>query len=199
VTVHHVVSDGWSIGVFARELAALYEAFAAGRPSPLPELAVQYADYALWQRDWLQGEVLARQLAYWKEHLRGAPTLLELPSDRPRPPVQSFRGEHLSFTLPRELTERLKELSRRQGTTLFMTLMAAFKVLLVRYSGQEQLVVSTGVANRDRIETEELIGCLINILLLRTDLAGNPPFREVLARVRAAALGAYAHSDLPFE
>jgi surfactin family lipopeptide synthetase A len=199
VTMHHVVSDGWSVGVFARELAALYEAFAAGRPSPLPELPVQYADYTVWQRDLLRGEILEQQLAYWKERLRGAPTLLELPSDRPRPPVQSFRGEHLTFALPRDLTERLEELSRREGATLFMTLMAAFKILLVRYSGQEQLVVSTGVANRDRLETEPLIGCLINILLLRTDLAGNPPFREVLARVREAALGAYAHPDLPFE
>jgi amino acid adenylation domain-containing protein/FkbM family methyltransferase len=199
VTVHHIASDGWSVGVFNRELEALYEAFAAERPSPLPEPPIQYADYALWQRQWLQGHILETQLAYWKRQLHGVPTLLELPADRPRPAVQSFRGAHQSFVLPADLAQQLKALTQAEGVSLFMTLLAAFEALLYRYCGQEQMIVSTGVANRDRRETEPLIGCLINILLLRADLRGNPTFRELLGRVRETALGAFAHQDLPFE
>jgi amino acid adenylation domain-containing protein/FkbM family methyltransferase len=199
VTVHHIASDGWSVGVFNRELEALYDAFAADRPSPLPEPRIQYADYALWQRQWLHGEILETQLAYWKQQLQGVPTLLELPADRPRPAVQSFRGAHQTFVLPADLSQQLKALTQAEGVSLFMTLMAAFEALLHRYCGQEQMIVSTGVANRDRRETEPLIGCLINILLLRADLRGNPTFRELLGRVRQTTLGAFAHQDLPFE
>src|SRR5262249_34572852 len=154
---------------------------------------IQYADYAIWQRSWLQGEVLGNELSYWRKQLHGAPSLLDLPTDRPRPPVQSFRGACRSFALSGDLSQKLKPLSQRDGATLFMTLMATLQTLLCRYSGQEDFIVSTGIANRDRKETEPLIGCLINILLLRADLSGNPAFRELLERVRSAALGAYAH------
>src|SRR5262249_4685313 len=199
ITMHHIVSDGWSVAIFNRELAVLYEANLAAKKAELRELPIQYADYAVWQRNWLAGPVLDKQLDYWKKQLEGVPTLLELPSDRPRPPVQSFRGAHLSFALPKALSEKLKELSQKEGATLFMTLMAAFQTLMHRDSGQEQLIVSTGVANRNRLETEPLIGCLINILLLRADFAGNPSFQELLQQVRETALAAYAHQDLPFE
>ncbi len=199
VTMHHIISDAWSLAVFRRELEALYRAKVQGQPSPLAPLKIQYADFAIWQREWLQGEVLTRQLDYWKTHLEGVPTLLEIPADRPRPPVQTFRGARKAINLPRELSERLKALGRQEGTTLFMTLMAAFQVLLGRYSGQERFIVSTGVANRNRPETEPLMGCLINILLLKADLSGNPAFKELLHRVRECALGAYANQDLPFE
>ncbi|MCW3054852.1 MAG: Non-ribosomal peptide synthetase component, partial [Chthonomonadales bacterium] len=201
VNVHHIIADGWSLGVFNQELSALYAATLAGQPSPLPELPIQYADYSLWQRTELErhGEALEKQLAYWKQQIEGVPTLLELPLDHPRPPVQTFRGAHQSFALSQELTERLKALCRQEGVTLFMTLMAAFQALLARYSGQERFFVSTGVANRNRKETEDLIGCFINILLLRADVTDNPSFRELLTRVRETALGAYANQDLPFE
>jgi FkbM family methyltransferase len=199
LTMHHVVSDGWSMGVLVREVAALYEAFAAGRPSPLAELPVQYADYAAWQREWLQGEVLEEQLAYWKEQLAGAPPVLELPTDRPRPAVKSSRGAAHRFGLQPGALERLKGLSRQENVTLFMTLLAAWQILLHRYSGQEEVVTGTPVANRTRPETQGLIGCFVNTLALRTSLAGNPTFRELLKRVRRTTLGAYAHQDLPFE
>lgn len=198
-TVHHIVFDGWSIGVFARELSLFYDAFTRSLPSPLPALPIQYVDYAAWQRTRIEGELRERQLAYWRQQLEGAPRLLELPSDHPRPPIQNFRGAHKSFRLSEELSIGLRALSRAEGTTLFMTLMAAFQALMFRYTGQEEVVVSTGVANRDRRETEPLIGCLINILLFRTSFAGNPSFREVLRRVRDVALGAFANQDLPFE
>jgi amino acid adenylation domain-containing protein len=199
MTMHHVVSDGWSVGVLQRELAALYGAYAAGRPSPLPELAVQVADVALWQRAWLSGEVLAAQLAYWTEQLRGAPAALELPTDRPRPVAQSYQGATHSFTLPRTLSAALAALSRGEGVTLFMTLLAAFQVLLYRYSGQDDVVVGTAIAGRTRVETEGLIGLFVNTLVLRTNLGGEPTFRELLARVRQVTLGAFAHQDVPFE
>jgi amino acid adenylation domain-containing protein len=198
-TMHHIISDGWSMGVLIRELTTLYEAYARGVASPLPELAIQYADYAHWQREWLQGEVLEKQLGYWKQQMAGAPAVLELPTDYPRPAVQTFNGAHQSLTLSPELTTELKALTQREGVTLFMTLLAAFQTLLWRYSGQDDIVVSTGIANRNRPETEPLIGFFVNTLLLRTDLSGEPTFKELLERVREVTLGAYAHQDVPFE
>jgi non-ribosomal peptide synthetase component F/acyl carrier protein len=198
-TLHHIVSDGWSLGILVREIAALYEAFAAGRPSPLPALPIQYADYAAWQRRYLDGEVLARQLVYWKKTLAGAPEALDLPTDRPRPPMQSFRGAQVRVSFPGTLARALSALARKEGATLYMTLLAAFQVLLARSTGQDDIVVGTPVANRTRTETEGLIGFLINTLVIRTELGEAPTFRDVLARVREAALGAYAHQDVPFE
>jgi amino acid adenylation domain-containing protein len=198
-TLHHIVSDGWSLGILVREIAALYEAFAAGRPSPLPALPIQYADYAAWQRCYLDGEVLARQLVYWKKTLAGAPEALDLPTDRPRPPMQSFRGAQVRVSFPGTLARALSALARKEGATLYMTLLAAFQVLLARSTGQDDIVVGTPVANRTRTETEGLIGFLINTLVIRTELGEAPTFRDVLARVREAALGAYAHQDVPFE
>jgi amino acid adenylation domain-containing protein len=199
VTVHHIAADGWSLGVFIRELAVLYDAFAVGRPSPLPELPVQYADYALRQRQRLQGETLEEQLTYWKGQLGGAATTLELPTDRPRPPVPSFRGALVPVALPRELTERLRVLSQREGTTLYMTLLAAFQTLLHRYSGQDDILVGSPVANRTCRETELMIGFFVNTLVLRGNLSDNLSFRAFLHRTRETALGALAHQDLPFE
>jgi amino acid adenylation domain-containing protein len=198
-TLHHIVSDGWSEDVLVREFATLYEAFSQGQASPLPELPIQYADYAVWQRGWLQGEVLERQLAYWTGQLKGAPAVLVLPTDRPRPAVQSYRGASYEFTVSKEVTTQLHALSREAGVTLFMTLLAAFKTLLCRYTGQKDIVVGTDVANRNRTEIEGLIGFFVNQLVLRTDLSGNPTFRELLGRVREVTLGAYTHQDLPFE
>jgi amino acid adenylation domain-containing protein len=199
LTMHHAVSDGWSMGVLFRELSLLYEAYREGRESPLPELPVQYADYAAWQRQQLAGEVLDRQLAYWRERLAGAPELLELPTDRPRPPVQTYRGATVPVELSPELLERLQALGRSEGATLYMTLLGAFQVLLSKYAGSEDVVVGSPIAGRTRGEVEELIGLFVNTLVLRTDLSGNPSFREVLGRVREATLGAYAHQDVPFE
>jgi hypothetical protein len=199
VTMHHIISDGWSQTVLLNELGALYEAAVAGRTSPLPELSIQYADFAEWQREWLQGEVLDQQLEYWRKHLTGAPPLLELPTDRPRPAMQSFNGARQSFVLSRDLSARLMELSRREDATPFMTFLAAFYVLLYRSTGETDIVVGTPVANRNRRELESLIGFFVNTLALRVDLSGNPTFRELLARVREVSLGAFAHQDLPFE
>ncbi|MBV8201880.1 MAG: AMP-binding protein, partial [Acidobacteria bacterium] len=199
LNLHHVIADGWSLEVLYRELGALYAAFAAGAPQALPEPACQYADYAAWQRGWLTGEVFARQLAYWREALAGAPRLLELPSARPRPPVQRHRGGASSTMLPPPVAAALAALARRQGTTFFVTLLAAWKLLLYRHTGQEDLVVGTPVAGRHRRELEEMIGPCFNMLAVRTRLGGDPTFAELLARVRGATLGAYAHQDLPFE
>ncbi|HET6230713.1 MAG TPA: amino acid adenylation domain-containing protein [Longimicrobiaceae bacterium] len=199
VAMHHAVSDGWSMDVFSRELFALYAAFSEGLPSPLPELAVQYADYAVWQRAWLAGGELERQLGYWRERLAGAPAVLELPTDHPRPAVQSFRGGEHVFALPRELGERMRAVARASDATPFMAMMAAWQVMLAKLSGQDDVVVGTPIANRTRGETEPLIGYFANTLALRTDVGGDPSFREVLGRVREATLGAYAHQDLPFE
>ncbi|MEG4634877.1 condensation domain-containing protein, partial [Microcoleus sp. AR_TQ3_B6] len=199
LTMHHIVSDGWSMGVLIRELAALYEAFSTGSPSPLPELPIQYADFAHWQRQWLQGEVLAAQLSYWQQQLTGAPALLKLPTDRPRPAVGTFRGATQFLALPESVSQKLKSLSQRSGVTLFMTLLAAFQTLLYRYTGQEDICIGSPIANRNRSETEDLIGFFVNTLVLRTDLSENPSFQELLGRVREVALGAYAHQDLPFE
>lgn len=199
MTMHHIISDGWSQTILLNELDALYDAAVAGRTSPLPELSIQYADFAEWQRQWLQGEVLDQQLEYWRNHLGGAPPSLELPTDRSRPPVQTFNGARHSFALSRDLSARVMELSRREDATPFMTLLAAFYVLLYRHTGQADIVVGTPVANRNSRELESLIGFFVNTLALRVDLSGNPTFRALLAQVREVALGAYAHQDLPFE
>ncbi len=198
LAMHHVISDGWSMGVLVREFMELYAAFAAGRPSPLPELPIQYVDYAVWQRQWLQGEVLAKQLGYWRKKLAATP-VLELPTDRPRSTTPSSQGASEPVVINRELLAGLKELSRRQGATLFMALLAAFKALLSRYSGQEDIVVGTPIANRNRAETEGLIGFFMNTLVLRTDTSGDPTFLELLERERQVAMEAYEHQDVPFE
>jgi len=199
LTMHHIVSDGWSLAVFIKEVAALYESYSKGEVSPLEELAVQYADYALWQREWLQGEVLNRQLSYWKQQLEQAPVALELPTDRPRLPVQSHRGARQSFLLSAELSRGLQELSRKEGATLFMTLLAAFQVLLSRYSNQEDVSVGTPIAGRQQRETEGLIGFFVNTLVLRAQVRAEESFRELLRQVREACLGAYTHQEIPFE
>ncbi|WP_330327930.1 non-ribosomal peptide synthetase [Streptomyces pseudovenezuelae] len=198
LAIHHVVFDEWSDRIFHRELLALYEAFCAGEPDPLPALEVQYADFAVWQRRWLDGEVLERQLSYWRERLSGTPDT-ELPIDRPRPAVRSSAGTRWRFALPQEVVQGLRGLSRECGVSMFMTLLAAYAVLLGRYAGSEDVVVGTPVANRNRAETEDLIGFFVNTLVMRADLSGDPSFREVLGRVRETALGAYAHQDVPFE
>ena len=199
LNMHHIISDGWSMGVLGRELSTLYTSYVQGRESPLPQLPVQYADYALWQRHWLQGELLQEQLSYWKAHLAGAPPVLKLPTDRPRPAVATFKGKTCSFELPEELSAEIRELARREGVTLYMLILAAFQVLLSRWSGQMDIVVGSPIAGRTRLELESLIGLFVNTLLLRTDLAADPPFRELLRQVKATALGAYAHQELPFE
>src|SRR5215207_3280534 len=192
-------SRGWRVGVLVRELAALYEAFAGGAASPLSELPIQYADFAVWQNERLSGGALAGQLEYWARQLEGAPPTLELPTDRRRPAVQGFRGAVCSRELPAELSESLRALCRREGVTMFMTLLAAFKGLLARYAGRQDIVVGTPVAGRNQTETEDLIGFFVNTLVLRTDLAGDPSFVELLRRVRGVVLGALAHQDVPFE
>ncbi len=199
LTIHHIVSDGWSMGVLISEMKELYSAFYEGRPSPLPELAVQYADFAIWQRQWLSGEILETQLSYWRERLSGELPVLELPTDYPRPVLQTFAGKIRSFELGVELRSKLNKLAQQCGATLFMTLLAAFKVLLNRYTDLTDIAVGTPIANRSRSEIEGLIGFFINTLTLRTDLSGNPTFQELLSRVRETALGAYAHQDVPFE
>ncbi|TCP59048.1 amino acid adenylation domain-containing protein [Tumebacillus sp. BK434] len=199
ITMHHIISDGWSLGVFAGELMAIYTALRQEFPSPLGELAIQYADYAVWQREQLQGAKRAELLAYWKEQFAGEIPVLELPTDRPRPAVQNFAGDVVRFSLPSALQEALHALAQQEGATLYMTLLAAFTTLLSRYSGQEELVLGAPVAGRNRVETEPLIGFFVNTLAMRTDLSGNPSFRSLLQRVRGAALGAFAHQDLPLE
>ena len=198
-TLHHIISDGWSVGVLARELSALYGASLKGEAMRLDELPIQYADFAYWQREFLQGKALESRLAYWKKRLNGLRPTLELPFDRPRPAAQSFRGAQYMFLLPERLTEDLKALSNREQVTLFMTLLAAFNLLLHRYTGEVDIAVGTPVAGRNRLELERLIGFFINTLVLRTDLSGDPTFRGLLARVREATLGAFANQDVPFE
>lgn len=198
-TLHHIISDGWSIGVLVREVAAVYDAFSRGTEPILFLLPVQYADFAAWQRNWFRGEVLENQLNYWRNQLAGAPARLEMPTDFPRPPIQSFNGATTSIEIAPEILSALETFSRRHNATLFMTLLAAFQTLLYRYSGQSDLCVGTPIANRNRAETEGLIGFFVNTLVLRTRLAGNPAFTELLAQVRETALGAYAHQDVPFE
>ncbi|MFD8818323.1 amino acid adenylation domain-containing protein, partial [Streptomyces sp. NPDC059627] len=198
MTVHHIAFDEWSDRIFRRELAALYDAFRSAEPDPLPPLPVQYADFAVWQRSWLTGEVLDGQLAYWRDRLTGAP-VLELPTDRPHPPVLSTAGSVLPFTVGTATADALRQIARDNGVTLFMTLFTAFVVLLGRYSGQDDIVVGTPAAGRNRAETEDLIGFFVNSLVLRTDLSGDPSFTELLGRVRDTTLAAYDHQDLPFE
>ncbi|MGQ0592974.1 MAG: non-ribosomal peptide synthetase family protein [Gammaproteobacteria bacterium] len=197
-TLHHIICDGWSMGILVREIAELYEAFSSARPAPLPELPIQYADFAYWQRQWLQGETLEQQLAYWKRQLADLP-VLDFPTDHPRPAVPSFRGASVPLRLPRDLTDRLKALSKDAGVTLFATVLAVFYVLLHRYTGQKDLVTGTGIANRNRPDIEGLIGCFVNALVLRIKLVADPTFRELLGLVDEVLLGAYAHQDMPFD
>jgi amino acid adenylation domain-containing protein len=203
-TMHHIVSDGWSMGIFIQELATFYKAFSSRDKgyrvsTPLPELSIQYADFAVWQRQWLQGEVLEAQIAYWKKQLGGNLPVLDLPTDRPRPAVQTFQGAEEKFVLSKALIEELTKVGQQQGATLFIVLLAAFKTLLYRYTGQEDILVGSPIANRNRAELEGIIGFFANTLVLRTDLSNNPTFKELLGRVREVALGAYSHQDLPFE
>jgi amino acid adenylation domain-containing protein len=199
LTVHHIIFDGWSIGNLFGELAAAYEAWCAGKPPRLPELAVQFADFARWQRDWLQGEVLKSHLAYWKQRLDGAASVLELPADHSRPATQTYNGAKHTIALSSHLTEALKALCKQEGVTLFIALLAAFKTLIYRYTGQEDLLTGTLVANRVKSELEPLVGFFVNTLVIRTALWGNQTFRELLRQVHQSALGAYAHQSLPFE
>ncbi len=199
ICLHHIVSDGWSMGVFIQELTTFYNAYTKGLEPLLPELPIQYADFAIWQREYLQGEIRQNQLNYWQKQLAAAPALLHLPTDRPRPPEQRFEGDQINGILSPELSQDLNKLSREKGVTLFMTLLTAFKVLLYRYTGQEDILVGTPIANRTRSELAGLIGFFVNTLVLRTDLAGNPSFSEALKQVRKTATDAYDHQDLPFE
>ena len=199
LTLHHIVSDGWSRGILVREISALYAGFVRGEEPALPPLPVQYPDYAAWQREWLRGAELERQLGYWASKLRGAPPALELPADRPRPPVQSYEGGLHRFRISGVVAVALRRLARDEGATPFMVLLAAFKTLLLRLTGESDLVVGTPVANRGRVETEGVVGFFANTLALRTGLGGDPSFREALGRVRGTALEAYAHEELPFE
>jgi amino acid adenylation domain-containing protein len=198
IVLHHIVSDGWSVGVLTREFSVLYEAYGQDLPSPLEELQVQYADYAVWQRQWLTEEMLAEQLRYWRKQLEGIQRL-ELPTDRPRLAVRTGRGSALRFQIDSDLAEQLKALSRVEGVTLFMMLVAGFQLLLRRYAGQEDVAIGTAIANRNRVEVEPLVGFFVNTLVLRSDLSGNPTFRELLKRVSGAAIGAYIHHEAPFE
>ncbi|HEU0252047.1 MAG TPA: condensation domain-containing protein, partial [Pyrinomonadaceae bacterium] len=199
LTMHHIVSDGWSMTVLMRELIVLYHAFSRGEASPLPELPIQYADYAVWQRRWLQGEVLAQQMSYWREQLQGAPPVLELPTDHPRPAVQSLRGRMLKRRLSGELLHQIEALSRREGLTTYMSVLAAFVVVLARHSGERDITVGTPIAGRTRREIEELIGFFVNTLVLRTRVEEQDSVRQLLSRVREVCLGAYTHQDVAFE
>jgi len=194
---HHAIIDGWSMGVFTRELASLYRAFRAGEPSPLGELPIQLADFAVWQRETVKGAALDEHLAYWRKNLAGNPVGLTLPTDRPRPAVQSFQGRHRTIRLSQRLSEDLRALSQREGVTLFVTLTAVFQALLYHYRRETDVVIGSAVAQRDRRELEELIGFLVNMVALRTDLSGDPSFRELLRRVRAVTVGAFANQELP--
>jgi non-ribosomal peptide synthetase component F len=199
LSTHYIVCDTWSLKILMRELSAFYEAFCSGISLRLPELPIQYGDFAVWQCKWLHDKVLESQLAYWKHKLSGHLSVLELPTDRPRPPVQTYRGAKQSLVLPKCLTEAIKAFCQREGVTLFMTLLAAFKTLLYRYTGQEDIIVGSPIANRNRTEIKDLIGCFLNILVMRTDLGGNPTFRELVSQVSDVVVGAYIHQDLPFE
>jgi amino acid adenylation domain-containing protein len=198
-TMHHIISDGWSLGVFFRELTALYEAFSSGRASPLPDLPIQYGDYAEWERNWLSGEALANQIAYWRKRMEGAAFFLDLPSDHSRPPQQTYDGTSQTVPVPKDLFQELDSLARSRQATLFMVMLAAFNVLLCRYSGAEDVLVGAPVAGRSQLETEALIGFFVNTVVLRTDMSGNPKFCDLLAQVREATLGALENADVPFE
>src|SRR6185369_11036062 len=194
-----IISDGWSFGVLIHELAVLYRDYSQSQTSSLRELPIQYADFSAWQQQWLQGEALEQQLNYWKQQLGGELPLLRLPTDRPYPAVQTNNVNWHLFSLPADLSEELKTLSRREGVTLFMTLVAGFQTLLHRYTNQDDIITGSVIANRNRKETEGLIGFFINTQALRTDFSGDPSFRDLLKRVRETTLGAYAHQDIPFE
>jgi acyl carrier protein len=198
-TIHHIVFDGWSQALFFRELETLYESFISGKEVPLSTIPFQYADFAYWQRKWLQGKVLENQLTYWKQKLEGAPSVLRLPTDHTRPPTQTYLGANEILKLPDSLTHALKLFSQTEGVTVFVAALAAFKTLIYRYTGQTDIVIGTPIAGRNRSELEELIGFFVNNLPLRTDLSGNPTFRELMHRVRNVALQAFDHQDLPFE
>ena len=199
VVMHHIVSDAWSLGVFTRELAALYAAFAAGRPSPFPELPVQYAGFARWQRAWEESEEAGRQLAWWRRCLAGAPDVLEIPTDRPRSAARRLRSGTVARQIPLEPSRAMTDFCRERGATLFMGLLSVFEILLHARTGQADFLVGVDVANRDRLDAEALIGFFVNQLALRADLSGDPSCGELLERVREDALGAYAHQDLPFD
>ncbi|MEM7538892.1 MAG: condensation domain-containing protein, partial [Chloroflexota bacterium] len=199
LTMHHIASDGWSMGIFRREFSALYAAFSQSQPSPLTPLPIQYADFAIWQRRWLADEGMAEQLTYWKQQLADAPTLLELPTDGPRPAVQQFKGGHQALRLTPELSSALKQLAAKSDATLFMTLLAAFNVLLMRYTGQTDIVVGSPIAGRTYIELESLIGFFVNTLVLRSDLSGDISFEQLLSQVQSMTLDAFRHQDIPFE
>lgn len=199
VTMHHIVSDNWSTGIFVHEIMQLYSAFVQGKPSPLEPLAVQYADFAAWQRKWFKGKTMDDQIAYWKEQLMGIPPVIEFPLDKPRPAYQTYNGDFLTFSISKERTAELNNLSRKQDVTLFMTLLSAYFVLLHRYAGQDDICVGSPIANRNRKETEAMIGFFVNTLVLRGRLYGNPSFSELLQRTKETTLGAFAHQDLPFE
>ncbi len=199
VTMHHIVSDNWSTGIFVHEIMQLYSAFVQGQQPQLPPLAVQYADFAAWQRKWFKGKTMDDQIAYWKQALQGIPPVLELPLDKPRPAYQTYNGDFKTFTVTNETTEGLKNLSRHQDVTMFMTLLSAYYVLLHRHAGQDDICVGSPIANRNRKETEPMIGFFVNTLVLRGALHGNPTFNELLQRTKESTLGAYAHQDLPFE
>ncbi|HSE18136.1 MAG TPA: amino acid adenylation domain-containing protein [Pyrinomonadaceae bacterium] len=198
VNMHHAITDRWSFAVFEKELAVLYQAFATGHPSPLPELPIQFADYAVWQRERMKGDEYKKDLEYWRKQLAGAPFILDFPTDLPRPPIQNFRGARVYVSYPKSLLDGLKELSRREGVTMFMTLMAAFKTLIYRYTDQHDLLISTPIGTRLRPETENLVGYLLNLLIVRTDLSGDPTFRWLLKREQDACVGAFAHQEVPF-
>jgi amino acid adenylation domain-containing protein len=198
VNMHHTITDRWSGAVFEKELVILYQAFAMGQPSPLPELPIQFADYAVWQRERMHSETYQNELAYWKKRLTGAPFVIDFPTDYPRPPIQNFNGERVYVNYPRSLLDGLKELSRREGVTMFMTIMAAYNILLYRYTRQEDILVSAPIGNRIRPETENIVGYLLNLLILRTNLSGDPTFRELLKQEQEECIGAFAHQELPF-
>src|SRR6185503_3434554 len=199
LSMHHIIADEWSMDILSREVAALYSAYTNNEPSPLEELPIQYPDYAYWQRAYAETPLFEQQLDYWRTQLSGAPQVLSLPADRPRPPIQSFRGSIHSFRLSEELSEKLRQLSRRESVTLFMLLLAAFKVLLFRYTAQRDIVVGTDISGRERRELEGLIGFFVNQLVLRTKLEPSWSFRQLLQTVREVCLGAYAHQEVPFE
>ncbi len=199
INMHHIISDAWSMGVFWNELSACYRALSGGEEPVLPDLKIQYADYTQWQREWLKGEELNKQLAYWKDLLRDSPDLLDLPTDRPRLSVQSYHGDKVDFRIPGDVYRSLRELSRREGVTLNMTLLSGFAAMLYRYTGQENIPVGTPIAGRNRVELENLIGFFVNTLVIMADMDGDPTFREVIGRIKETATGAYAHQDLPFE
>lgn len=198
VNMHHAITDRWSFAVFEKELAVLYQAFATGQPSPLPELPIQFADYAVWQRERMNGDEYKKDLEYWIQQLAGAPLILDFPTDFPRPVIQTFHGARVYVSYPKSLLDGLKELSRREGVTMFMTLMAAYKTLIYRYTNQQDILISTPIGTRLRPETENLVGYLLNLLIVRTDLSGDPTFRELLKREQEACVGAFAHQEVPF-